>query len=48
MNISIVTTASTDAEGRALLTHLGMPWRAAQPAVQPLVTPPPTATTGAA
>lgn len=27
MNISIVTTAATDAEGRALLTHLGMPFR---------------------
>ena len=38
MNISIVTTAATDAEGRALLTHLGMPFR--QPA--------PTATPGAA
>jgi large subunit ribosomal protein L5 len=32
MNISIVTTAKTDAEGRALLAHLGMPFRqAAQP-----------------
>jgi large subunit ribosomal protein L5 len=30
MNISIVTTAGTDAEGRALLAHLGMPFR--QPA----------------
>jgi len=30
MNISIVTTATTDAEGRALLAHLGMPFR--QPA----------------
>ena len=29
MNISIVTTAETDAEGRALLTHLGMPFRQA-------------------
>jgi len=29
MNISIVTTATTDAEGRALLGHLGMPFRAA-------------------
>jgi large subunit ribosomal protein L5 len=38
MNISIVTTASTDAEGRSLLTHLGMPFRQATP----------TATTGAA
>jgi large subunit ribosomal protein L5 len=27
MNISIVTTATTDAEGRALLGHLGMPFR---------------------
>jgi large subunit ribosomal protein L5 len=31
MNISIVTTADTDAEGRSLLTHLGMPFRQAQP-----------------
>jgi large subunit ribosomal protein L5 len=30
MNISIVTTAGTDAEGRSLLGHLGMPFR--QPA----------------
>ena len=29
MNISIVTTAKTDAEGRALLAHLGMPFRQA-------------------
>ncbi len=29
MNISIVTTAGTDAEGRALLGHLGMPFRTA-------------------
>jgi len=43
MNISIVTTASTDAEGRQLLTLLGMPFR--QPA--PVVTSP-TETTGAA
>jgi large subunit ribosomal protein L5 len=40
MNISIVTTASTDAEGRSLLTHLGMPFRQATPTT--------TATTGAA
>lgn len=33
MNISIVTTAETDAEGRALLGHLGMPFRQATPAV---------------
>jgi large subunit ribosomal protein L5 len=32
LNISIVTTANTDAEGRALLAHLGMPFRQA---VQP-------------
>jgi len=32
MNISIVTTAKTDAEGRALLSHLGMPFRQAAPA----------------
>ncbi|HEY4240691.1 MAG TPA: 50S ribosomal protein L5 [Kofleriaceae bacterium] len=37
MNISIVTTAQTDAEGRALLGHLGMPFRQ----------PTPTATAGA-
>jgi large subunit ribosomal protein L5 len=33
MNISIVTTAGNDAEGRALLTHLGMPFRAPPPQV---------------
>ena len=32
LNISIVTTAETDAEGRSLLTHLGMPFRQAQTA----------------
>jgi large subunit ribosomal protein L5 len=32
LNISIVTTAETDAEGRALLAHLGMPFRLATPA----------------
>src|SRR5438270_7484483 len=32
MNISIVTTAETDAEGRSLLGHLGMPFRQAAPA----------------
>ena len=32
LNISIVTTAETDAEGRALLTHLGMPFRQPAPA----------------
>ena len=46
MNISIVTTATTDAEGRALLTHLGMPFRQAAPAVVVAGTEP--ATTGAA
>ena len=30
LNISIVTTAKTDNEGRALLAHLGMPFRQAQ------------------
>ncbi len=28
LNVSFVTTANTDEEGRALLTHLGMPFRA--------------------
>ncbi len=32
LNISIVTTAKTDAEGRALLAHLGMPFRQPAPA----------------
>jgi large subunit ribosomal protein L5 len=32
LNISIVTTAETDAEGRSLLTHLGMPFRQPAPA----------------
>jgi len=27
MDINIVTTARTDEEARALLTHLGMPFR---------------------
>lgn len=27
MNVTVVTTAGTDAEARALLTHLGMPFR---------------------
>ncbi|HTF35761.1 MAG TPA: 50S ribosomal protein L5 [Myxococcota bacterium] len=27
MNVTVCTTAETDAEGRALLTHLGMPFR---------------------
>ena len=29
LNITVVTTAKTDAEGRALLTHLGVPFRQA-------------------
>ena len=29
LNITVVTTAKTDEEGRALLQHLGMPFRAA-------------------
>jgi large subunit ribosomal protein L5 len=32
LNISIVTTAKTDAEGRALLQHLGVPFRQSTPA----------------
>ena len=32
LNVSIVTTAKSDAEGRALLAHLGMPFRQAAPA----------------
>jgi len=47
MNISIVTTAGTDAEGRALLTHLGMPFRQAAPTTVAPTEPEP-ATTGAA
>ena len=27
LNVSVITTAKTDEEGRALLTHLGMPFR---------------------
>lgn len=37
MNISIVTTAGSDAEGRALLGHLGMPFR--QPTPTAVTTP---------
>jgi large subunit ribosomal protein L5 len=44
MNISIVTTANSDAEGRALLVHLGMPFRQATPVIPTT----PTAETGAA
>ena len=33
MNISIVTTAETDAEGKKLLEHLGMPFRQPAPAL---------------
>ena len=32
LNVSIVTTAKTDAEGRALLAHLGVPFRQTTPA----------------
>jgi large subunit ribosomal protein L5 len=32
LNVSIVTTAKTDAEGRALLAHLGLPFRTTTPA----------------
>jgi large subunit ribosomal protein L5 len=28
LNVSIVTTANSDEEGRALLQHMGMPFRA--------------------
>jgi large subunit ribosomal protein L5 len=35
MNISVVTTAQTDAEGRALLTHLGLPFRQPAPTTTP-------------
>ena len=49
MNISIVTTADTDAEGRSLLTHLGMPFRQPAPAVPgEQTTSTESATTGAA
>jgi large subunit ribosomal protein L5 len=51
MNISIVTTADTDAEGRSLLTLLGMPFRQPAPAIPgaPTTTSTDTgATTGAA
>ena len=33
LNISIVTTAKTDAEGRALLVHFGMPFRQPAPTI---------------
>jgi len=48
MNISIVTTAETDAEGRALLVHLGMPFRQAAPVTTTTPTTPTAETTGAA
>lgn len=32
MNITVVTSATTDAEGHALLTHFGFPFRKRQPA----------------
>jgi large subunit ribosomal protein L5 len=34
LNITVVTTAKTDAEGRALLAHLGMPFRGASAPAQ--------------
>jgi large subunit ribosomal protein L5 len=34
MNISIVTTAGSDAEGRSLIAHLGMPFRQPTPVVE--------------
>jgi large subunit ribosomal protein L5 len=34
MNISIVTTAGSDAEGRSLIAHLGMPFRQAAPVAE--------------
>lgn len=34
LNITIVTTAKTDDEGRALLTHLGMPFRQSSSSAQ--------------
>ncbi len=37
MNISIVTTATTDAEGRALLSHFGMPFRSTSPTGAPVM-----------
>jgi large subunit ribosomal protein L5 len=43
MNISIVTTAETDAEGRALLQHLGMPFRQPTPVIATTSTSTPTA-----
>jgi large subunit ribosomal protein L5 len=46
MNISIVTTAENDAEGRSLLGHLGMPFRQAVP-VAPVAGAAPEAAEGA-
>ncbi|WP_428264633.1 50S ribosomal protein L5 [Haliangium sp.] len=34
LNVTIVTTAQTDDEGRALLSHLGMPFRSTSTAAQ--------------
>ena len=34
LNVTVVTTARTDAEGRALLKHLGMPFRQASTTAQ--------------
>jgi large subunit ribosomal protein L5 len=48
MNISIVTTAQTDAEGRSLLGHLGMPFRQPAPDFSTTTTPAPTTQTAGA
>ncbi|MBA3392674.1 MAG: 50S ribosomal protein L5 [Deltaproteobacteria bacterium] len=47
MNISIVTTAETDAEGRSLLGHLGMPFRQAVAVVPTAATAPAAEPAGA-
>ena len=48
MNISIVTTAKNDAEGRALLGYLGMPYRHPTPAMPSAATPSTAAAAGTA
>jgi len=40
MNISIVTTAGSDAEGRSLIAHLGMPFRQPTPVAETVATAP--------
>jgi large subunit ribosomal protein L5 len=44
MNISIVTTAGSDAEGRSLIAHLGMPFRQPTPVVETAAAAPAGAT----